>query len=210
MQLLVAGHYGVPFLYCLDFRGPGNGSAIVIERDEYGRILFVYTAELITNIPQKATAVMICQKAEYDYVYYYEDICFYMGEPDESKTTALKECNDWGQPWANDKMTVRDVDVTFDLCLNTGIDNYFEWKSIKTSIEKELVGHIDLAILDMNEPKTHILAICGALDTDDNYIEYFVIADREYNISLMEFDTEKEWDTEVMEELIQFKQECGY
>ena len=179
MQLLVAGHYGVPFLYCTDFRGYESSTATVIERDEYGRILFTYTADLIvTNVSQKATAIMICQKAEYDYVYYYEDICFYMGEPDEDKTAALKERNDWGQPLVNDKMTVRDVNVTFDLCLNTGVDNYFDWKNIKASIEKELSCHIDLAILDMNEAKTRGLAICGTVDNDGNYIEYFAIFDR--------------------------------
>ena len=53
MKLAVCGSYAVPGMFCHDLKG-GTYSCDVIERDSYGRILFLYeTASVITEKNEK-------------------------------------------------------------------------------------------------------------------------------------------------------------
>lgn len=82
------------------------------------------------------TAVVICQAIDSDYVYFYEDICWHMGEYTEDDLATLKEQNDWEEELDFDKMSKRKNKVTFDGFLLT--THELEYKPLKVACCKEL------------------------------------------------------------------------
>lgn len=93
-----------------------------LETDEFGRILFevrfsggsidrLYIPDI--EIPSWLFAYAICQKADNEFVYYYEDDCFSIyGTQDEftdDEQNALKQRNDWNKPINDEKLTSRKI-----------------------------------------------------------------------------------------------------
>nr|MBE6545307.1 hypothetical protein [Oscillospiraceae bacterium] len=99
-----------------------NGEAVfdpyieVIDTDDYGRVLFFYD-EGYRNTYGKAIVIM--QKYEVDFVYYYQDVCqipyivtegsivttSYSDMFSQEQIESLKEANDWNKPLDADKCT---------------------------------------------------------------------------------------------------------
>ena len=91
----IGGSSAVPGLYCSDLKS-GTYTVNILERDGQGRILYEYTTKsLITG--EQETAVVICQKCDNDFVYFYEDKCYLTGEPSEEEIRQLKVQNRWGE-----------------------------------------------------------------------------------------------------------------
>lgn len=115
----------------------GNGEIIydpainVLETDDYGRTLFFYN-EAYGSGTTYSMAFVIMQKSEGGYAYYYQDDCyspffddsdhFYHGnqgsedyilaqEMSPDDIAALKERNDWNQPFDADKCTKIKIDT---------------------------------------------------------------------------------------------------
>ena len=92
----------------------------IIEKDDYGRTLFFYDENDGDLVHLFGTAVLIMQKSERGYVYYYQDDC-YTPYYDEDRTTynhpeyseifteediaELKERNDWNKQINTEKCT---------------------------------------------------------------------------------------------------------
>lgn len=110
--LTVCGSFAVPGMFCFDTKD-GTSSCNVLERDSFGRILFEYTAESIIT-DEKETAWVICQKYDDDYIYYYEDMCYYLGDSSEEAILELKTKNDWNEEMNASELSKREIIVTFD------------------------------------------------------------------------------------------------
>ncbi len=111
-----------------------------LETDEFGRILFEvkFFGNSIDRlfIPNRETsgrlfAYAICQKADDEFVYYYEDDSFSIfGAQDEftdDERNALKQRNDWNKPPNDEKLTFRRI-VNLDkgrLRVSADYDNNF-------------------------------------------------------------------------------------
>ena len=109
--LAACGSYAVPGMVCRELRGQGYACR-VLEQDDQGRVLFEYeTRNLLTG--QWDTALVVCQARDDQFIYFYEDLCYSLGSDQE----ALKAANDWGLPLAAEKMSRREVRITFDLVL---------------------------------------------------------------------------------------------
>jgi len=98
------------------------------ETDQYGRELFHYETG-------KWDIWVICQKSENEYVYYYEDDCYYVSENDipipDNKLTQLKLQNDWNKPLDNSKMTSvcfekRKQETMYEFALQSTQGDYIE------------------------------------------------------------------------------------
>ncbi len=93
----------------------------IIETDGYGRVLFFYDEGYRSKY---GTAIIVMQKSEDSFVYYYQDICYssvilvkddYWHNGDEGVTykdiftkeeiELLKEANDWEKPFNSEKCT---------------------------------------------------------------------------------------------------------
>lgn len=77
-----------------------------LERDDYGRTLFVYTMTAPDDAYYELYALVVCQQRDEKRVAYYEDFCFIVKDGwdttfDEAMVAALKEQNDWGRPLAS-------------------------------------------------------------------------------------------------------------
>jgi hypothetical protein len=89
-----------------------------VEEDSYGRILFVYSAPNV--ITQKTeSALVVCQKLDKEYVYFYEDICYIPLSDSNNAIALLKEQNDWDCPLEDTKMSKRANHISFDLFIVT-------------------------------------------------------------------------------------------
>lgn len=113
LELALCGSYAAPGMFCADLKG-GTSQVAVLEEDNYGRIMFSYSAPNVTT--QKAETVLVmCQKIDDEYVYFYEDICYTSQYDNHDAIKMIKEQNDWNQPLDHSKMSRRPNQITFDL-----------------------------------------------------------------------------------------------
>ena len=117
LELALCGSYAVPGMFCADLKG-GTCVVTILEEDNYGRMMFSYSAPNV--ITQKAeTALVICQKINEDYVYFYEDKCYLLQENGSHAIQIFKEQNDWNRPLDYAKMSKRPNQISFDLFIVT-------------------------------------------------------------------------------------------
>lgn len=151
-ELALCGSYSVPGMFCYDLKG-GSYSCNILEQDAYGRIMYEYsTTSVISN--ERETAVIICQKIDSDFVYYYEDICFDGSENAQQDTSALKAANDWNLPLENSKMSRRKNSISFDLTIET--ESVLDYQSVRSTV-------------------------CEVLDIEHNQINELCIVDEDYS-----------------------------
>ncbi len=195
------GVYAVPGTYHSDLKGM-EASYEILEEDDYGRVLFFYTApDFISK--QQGEYIVICQKITDKYVYFYEDICFEILYDDEdADIQELKKKNDWNSPLDESKMAFREMRATFD---NVIIDS--------SELNYQEIRRLCWETLDIYQPQIVELCIDDAQPdgTAIYYLEvrvktakerYFVRVDKDYNISFYKIPGER---FEVTEEYLKFK-----
>ena len=117
LELALCGSYAVPGMFCADLKG-GTAQVSVLEEDDYGRIMFSYSAPNVTT-QEKETVLVICQKIDDEYVYFYEDICYTFQYDNQDAITIIMAQNDWNQPSDHSKMSRRPNQITFDLFITS-------------------------------------------------------------------------------------------
>lgn len=80
--------------------------AQIVETDDFGRTLMEYSGFSDAS-QQKETAMVILQKHDEKNIYFYEDICYIIGEYTDEELEKLKTDNDWGQHLNEEKLSVR-------------------------------------------------------------------------------------------------------
>lgn len=86
-----------------------------LEEDAYGRLYYSYET-YSTSLQTQIEIHVICQKAEEQRAYYYEDYCYMIRKEDDppfsgNSVAQLKERNDWGKSLNQEKMR----EVPFDM-----------------------------------------------------------------------------------------------
>ncbi len=202
--LAVCGSYAVPGMLCNDLKG-GTYDCSVLDTDSEGRILFSYTT-LNTITDKKETVLIICQSAGSKYVYFYEDICYFMGDPSDSAIETLKKQNDWDCDLDFSKMTRRANNISFDHVLIT--EDELDYRKIRTAccrafeIQESQIK--DLYILDYNENQQAMYIL--ELEEGNDSERYCVVVNEFYEvcyISINDIDT-------FYSEIAGFKQESGW
>lgn len=87
----------------LGIEAPEAADTKIIETDVYGRRLFTYEMNRSgTTGYDRICIYAICQKADREYVYYYEDFCFILSSSlanfTQEDIEQLKSVNGWGEP----------------------------------------------------------------------------------------------------------------
>ena len=113
LELALCGSYAVPGMFCADLKG-GTSQVVVLDKDDYGRIMFSYSAPNVTT-QEVETALAICQKIDDEYVYFYEDLCYTFQYDNQYAMKMITEQNDWNQPLDHSKMSRRPNQITLDL-----------------------------------------------------------------------------------------------
>ena len=115
LNLAVCASYGVPGMMTRDLKGV-SFSCEMMDTDTYGRVLFTFCA-VSSFTGEEETALVICQAADDENVYFYEDRCYLLGQWDEGEIRKLKTSNDWNLPLNDNKMSCRKKRISADLFL---------------------------------------------------------------------------------------------
>lgn len=204
LDLAVCGSYAVPGMICYELKG-GSFDCEVIDTDSYGRILFSYTT-LNTITDKEETVLIICQITDPKYVYFYEDICYFMGVSSDDEIESLKKQNDWDCDLDFSKMTRRANKISFDLVLIT--EDELDYRKIRTAccrafeIQESQIKA--LYILDYNENQQVMYIL--ELEEDDDSERYCVLVNESYEVFYMSIN---DVDT-FYSEIAGFKQESGW
>jgi len=159
LELELCGSYAVHGMFCGELRGT-ESRAVQMEKDRYGRELFAYTApNLFTD--EILPAYVICQKIDSRYVYYYEDICYYIGDSEENALNQLKIQNDWDMPLEEDKLSKRNNRITLDLFISLGRtvtdSDVYELAGRELGVSKEQMQNTRLLDLNNQKQELHML-----------------------------------------------------
>ena len=184
LELALCGSYAVPGFFSSDLKGE-LPSVEVLETDEYGRTLFEFTA--ISSVSgEKETALVICQKRDGDFVYFYEDICYRVAPYEDQDISELKAQNDWTKKLDMWKMSRRKNQITFDLCIRA--DHGFK----NGQVAKEFCEYMEIERDDINNLNFQDISSSGHglfhvhISSDNEPRHYFVIVSPEYDISVLE------------------------
>ena len=205
-----------------------------LEKDSYGRKIYVFWGK--TRITRKGLyegyshvwAILIQQKIEDGYVYYYEDISYILrdcefsinisdhhdefinatiGSLSDSEIDKLKEENDWDKEYNDEKMTKK-VILKFNLGLK--LKNVSEERLVKVFnthfSDKYSSWHGFYTYLTSDDYGRHIY-FCRTLDENEMYNHFYLI---------MFYDIEKYKVFEISnaldyrDEIIEFKRENNW
>lgn len=119
------------------FMRPDGPTLTVKENDSYGRTLFYYWE----NSSFSTHSILICQKAEGDYVFYYED-CNFISKGENNFTdeeiNKLKEANDWNKELDESKMIKKPI-----IKNKQKINRKYETSTIEEALERVTYGALD-------------------------------------------------------------------
>ena len=198
--LQIAGSYSIPGMQDPDLKG--SSQIEVLERDSYGRVLYSYSCyNVITE--KDEVAIAICQKSDQDYVYFYEDICYILGEYEDSDVDALKATNDWDSPYNDGKMSRRRIKYTFDGYIIDDCDQKFytvQKVFVKAvGIKESNIYNYGFVDYDANGLAVYFFAINNGDGTKD---KYYVISSDSYDISYIKISQ--------IDDIASFKKENGW
>ena len=184
LELTLCGAYAVPGTFHSDLKG-NVSSVMILEEDVYGRILFEYVTTSVIK-EEKITALVICQKIDSKYVYFYEDQCYLFSVNEEPEIDLLKANNDWGIPLNESKMSRRANKVSFDLFIVN--DSSLNGQRIRdefasaAGVSKSQV--LRYGFLDIDNAKSHELYWIY-IHSEDGDEYYFAISNESYQISYL-------------------------
>lgn len=203
-HLAACGSYAVPGMDCFDLKG-SSYTCVVLEEDSYGRVLYTYmTHDVVSG--KEENALIICQLLDGEFVYFYEDVCFKIGEYDEADIEQIKAQNDWEKKQNFDKMTRREVVISMDSCL-----------IMRSELDYRTVKEECCEVLEIDKTEIEEFCICYnsekgyelyflELQTEEEQQKYWVICDLKYNIYMAPVDE----DLNNIEALIELKKESGW
>ena len=180
--LKALGCYAVPGAFVLDQE---QIEYTVLDMDGYGRKLVSYTYQN-TLSGKKETAYVVCQAHDDDYVYFYEDICYLIGQSTQKKLLALREQNDWNLPIDASKASRRMVQTersgktlapVSELLYNEAYDAIYKALGVKED-DKMAIYFADE---DADGRNLYLVSLDPFRPKNTVYY-YYVICDSEYNV----------------------------
>ena len=204
LDLAICGSYAVPGMMCSDLKG-GSFQYSIIESDSQGRILFSYTTSSIIT-QKEETAIIVCQAIDSDYVYFYEDQCYLLGEVTDEDIEKLKAHNDWGEELDFKKMARRTIAISFDLFLITDSNLYYN--DILSAISDEFqIPESDIKVvcfLDKSPSGQELNWV--EIQKENSTQKYYMIINTDYELWYVEVDED---DTDLST-VVTFKQDSGW
>lgn len=178
--LHICASYAVPGMFCSEYKGT-DAKCTVIEEDSYGRTLFSYsTMNIITD--NKDTVLVIFQKNDRDYIYFYEDICYIDATSNEAEIEYFKYINDWNKAFNSEKFSKRPKKLSFDLVVIN--ENKQDLKTVSKKCAETLNVSEDIISMrfDDYDLKGNVIYIL-CYEENGSYHKYFVLVNEEYECS---------------------------
>ncbi len=184
-------------------------NAETVETDDFGRMLVEYRGHSEISY-QVETAMVILQKHDEERTYYYEDLCYIIGEYTEQQLEKLKADNDWGKPLDEEKMSARKRRMANGAVLNP---SERDWLEVESICEKALGWTM---ILNFPNSISHPQYVDGDslgneiysfhVDVDEVRKVYFAFIEPDDTVYLMEITDPYDF----AEEYAQFKKDHGW
>jgi hypothetical protein len=204
LELALCGSYAVPGMFCADLKG-GVSNTTVLEKDDYGRIMFTYSApNMITQ--ETGTALVICQQIDREYVYFYEDICYILQDYDGDAAETLKAQNDWNCPLDYTKVSKRANEISFDLFIVT--DSALPYGRVLEAVSGALKTGTDqiseLQFIDMDSSGNQLFWCSAAANGGSK--SYILLVSCGGDVAVMELQD----NVVAADEIADFKAENGW
>ncbi len=169
------------------FMRTGGPTLRTVETDNYGRTLFYYE-----NNPISTHSMIISQKAENGFVFYYEDFNFISKATEQFATEEIDELkckNDWNMPIDESRLVKKEI--VKQKSKNAFKESTVEEQFSKILGEKWELFYFGRELTTSEEGKTIVLAV-GIYDRHGEGIkkDYVLILDKEGNLvenAMMEF-----------------------
>ena len=186
LELALCGSYAVPGMFCADLKG-GTSQVSVLEEDDYGRIMFSYSAPNVTT-QETETVLVMCQKIDDEYVYFYEDICYTFQYDNQDAIKVIKEQNDWNQPLDQSKMSRRPNQITFDLFITSNstllYGNVIQAAARELGVSSSQVTQLHFIDADNSGNE---LYWSGSSENSTNQ-SYLLLVSSDYDVCVMKLD----------------------
>ena len=178
---------------------PTDPIITVIDKDQYGRVLFRYTEDVIAQNVQPFSSLVILQSSTEDYVYYYENINYIVKAKEgffhedeaiffDDEIQLLKNANDWNEP------------IDLNKCVKKTIVKHRPQSLPIEESEMEAICETKVLALYNNYDK-HDYLFCNFTQDEYGRDIWFAIA-LSYNW--------KEWEYEIMFLVVLFQQDLSY
>lgn len=182
--LHICGSYAVPGMFFFEVKG-GVTECTIIEEDSYGRVLFSYST--INNIiKERDTVLVIFQKNDSDYIYFYEDICYIEENASEADLSYFKYINDWNKPFNQEKFSKRPKKMSFDLYIIN--ENKHNIKTVSDKCAEKLNINKDNSIsieFDDEDLKGNVIYLVH-YEENGNKRKCFMLVTEDYKCSIYE------------------------
>ena len=183
-SLGICGSYGVPGLFLFEMKGD-EYDIQVLERDSFGRILFLFEADSIIS-ETKEKVFVICQKYDYNYVYFLEDYCYCDALAESSVIEQWKQDNSWDQPLDIRMMSRRPNRMTLDKFIN--IDSLLDYSEVRKAVyqsigEKETK---EIVYLDSDTIQNEMYCVKTL-----NGEVFLALVNLDYNVALLPLENQK-------------------
>lgn len=194
----------LPSVWCDDTRCIGSD---IIEKDEYGRILFEFR-HLSDISGESLHCLVICQINDYgnECVYYYEDMNFLIYPYSTEELEHLKQINDWNKPLDYSKMSKREYRLTHNLHFSVDypVERREAVEAIVDYFDIDRSFYSEYILLDAlgNQQLAHIIITRNGVD--ERYIVYMETGGK--NIHYLKIEN----DTVDYAAYRQFKIDCGW
>jgi hypothetical protein len=170
-------YFSIAIYSLLGIDGNENDDIEILEQDTKGRVMFSFNSK-VTSIDDTTGvySIMICQKTQGEYTYYYPDFNFIVAhnkeEITEDEIAALKNRNDWNKDIDESKMTK--VKITWSKTK----DNYSGSKKTKIFKDQKKVDfaneYIEFASLGTDKNKRWLYFV-RILDNNNSYKRSYVL-----------------------------------
>ena len=196
--------FAVPCMFRSDMRG---GGYTILEKDDYGRVLFAMT-EYCILLGAQETVIVIMQKHSDQYVYFYEDICYVTEDKFDEAESSFKELNDWNLPIDESKMSRRKVKYSMDN--NLVLDFKEDFSKIRYRWSKELetpdVKIIDYTISDFDGVEYSLYIIVTENEADEKDYYFSIVDIDSYEAKYMKIQDIGDF----LDDLISFKKSSNW
>ena len=203
-SLQICACYAVPGMSAPDLK---EDRTVFLEQDEYGRVLFTFSAFSYVS-GQKECVAVICQKYDKDFIYFYEDACYSPYNFKESDINSLKNDNDWNKPLNSVLMSRRPNTYTLDGVIRR--DKFVDYRKACDMLATELgidTTHLkSMWIDDVNSTSLQELFFVEAENGNSEIQKYLVIIDQAYTVNLLPIENNNISSSQIAE----FKAQCGW
>ena len=204
-HMQICAYFSLPINLPPDIKDVTDLNCSLRERDSKGRLMFTLDTYNLATM-QDEQYMIICQKIDRDYVYYYEDCSYLTHGFSDLDIETLKAINDWEKPLDDAKMSRRKISLTIDGIINH--DPYINDVDVLELCKSELdLSEEDIsyfALVDTDGTKNCMYNLIA--EQNDEKSIYYIMCNTDSKIAILKLNNNEFQPSDYAE----FKQSNGW